>query len=272
MSFPRSSLIFALAAVALLTAVVGAQTKRKTPTKKTAVTVTAPTPSPSPVEPVVVQTGAKKNERPAGDGIVQAKPNQRLGDMPYRYEFAQPEFTISKIVIEHDDAGRGTITFTKKMFSDTFSDPIEVSPAALERINGAFSALQFLDSNESYQYEKDYSHLGVTTFRLKHGDKQRTAVFNYTVNKDAKVLADEYRKIGNQYIWMFDLSVARQNQPLETPRLLDSLESLLRLNEISDSSQLIPLLKSMIDDERVPLIARNHAAKLVERLGKKKGG
>ena len=191
-----------------------------------------------------------------------------LTDPTYFYEFSQPEFDIKKIVIEHDVGGRGTITFTKRMFGDTVTDPIAVSPAALERINSAYSALDFIDSRESYQYEKDYSHLGIMTFKLKKGGQERTAVFNFTVNKEAKVLADEYRKLANQFIWMFDISVARENQPLESPRLLDSLDGLLRRNEISDPSQMISLLKGMKDDERIPLIARNHATKLVERIEK----
>ena len=40
-----------------------------------------------------------------------------------------------------------------------------------------------------------------------------------------KLLADEYRKIGNQFIWMFDINVARENQPLEAPRIMDALDS-----------------------------------------------
>jgi len=196
-------------------------------------------------------------------------PAQAAIDPTYFYEFAQPEFLISKMVIEHDDSGRGTVKFTKKLFTETITDPLQVSPAALERINAAYAALNFIDSNESYQYEKDYSHLGVATFRLKKAGKERTAVFNYTVNKDAKALADEYRKLGNQYVWIFEITLARENQPLESPKLLDSLDSQIRRNEISDPTQLLPLLKSLADDERIPLISRNHAAKLVEKIGKK---
>jgi hypothetical protein len=240
--------------------------KAKPVVKKPAVVPTS-SPTPSIVEPVKPEP--KKNERPVANGGKSASA-QNAVDPSYFYEFSQPDFTISKIVIEHDESGRGTITFTKKMFGGAVTDPIQVSTAALERINGAYAALNFIDSNESYQYEKDYSHLGVTTFRLKKGDKQRTAVFNYTVNKDAKILADEYRKLANQFIWVFDITVARENQPLETPKLLDALDGLMKRNEISDPAQMLPLLKSMEDDERVPLITRNHAAKLVGKIEKGK--
>ena len=273
MSFHRSILAICVSAL-LLTSALYAQTKRKAKpaAKKPVVTSVAPTPNPSPAEPAaVIKQEPKKNERPAGNGRSDKSAGAPVATDPaYFYEFSQPDFIISKIVIEHDEAGRGTITFTKKMFGDKVTDPLQISPAALERINAAYAALNFVDSNESYQYEKDYSHLGVTTFRLKKGDKQRTAVFNYTVNKDAKALVDEYRKLGNQFIWIFDITVARENQPLETPKLLDSLDSLLRRDEISDPAQMVPLLKGMKDDERIPLITRNHADKLAARIEKGK--
>lgn len=255
-------------AVFLLAAVICAQTKRRTrpAVKKPAVTNVAPVPGPSPAE-AVVKSEPKKNERP-GSADGGSPPKLSISEPTYFYEFSQPDFDIRKIVIEHDDAGRGTITFTKKMFGDSITDPIQLSAEAVARIKSAYDALNFVSSTESYQYEKDYPHLGVMTFRLKKADKQRTTVFNYTTNKDARILMDEYRKIGNQFIWLFDIGVARENQPLETPKLLDALESLLKRNELSDPKQLVEMLRGMVDDERVPLIARNHAGKLAERIEK----
>jgi hypothetical protein len=104
---------------------------------------------------------------------------------------------------------------------------------------------------------------------LKKDGRVRNSTFNWTENKDAKALVDEYRKIGEQYVWMFDVSVALENQPLESPRLMDALDSLLRRNEISDPSQMIPLLKRLANDERIPLIARNHATRIVKDIEKK---
>lgn len=266
--------IILLGLVVLCLAVAGeAQTKRRTrtPVKNPAVVTPAPAPSSSPEEPVVAKPEPKKNERPAtGTG---AKPDaiaQAAGEPSYFYQFIQPNFEISKIVIEHDESGKGTITFTKRMFDQTETDPLQVSSAALDRINAIYTALNFMESTENYQYEKDYSHLGTMTFRLKRGTTKKTVVFNYTTNKDARALADEYRKLGNQFIWIFDITVARQNQPLESPRLLDALDALMRRNEISDPVQMIPLLNDLANDERIPLIARNHAGKLVARIEKGK--
>jgi hypothetical protein len=269
----RSITLLTLAVVFFASAAF-AQTKRRTRAvaKKPAVTAPAPAPGPVADDPVVTKPEPKKNERPvsATDADVPKAAGQTANETVYHYEFFQPDFFISRIVIDHDEAGKGTITFTKRMFSDTVTDPLQLSPAALERINAAYTALNFLDASENYQYEKNYSHLGVSTIRLKRSGKQRTSVFNYTVNKDARAVADEYRKLGNQFIWIFDITVSRENQPLESPKLLDSLDGLMRRNEISDPVQMLPLLKGLADDERLPLIARNHARKLVERIEKKK--
>ena len=261
-------ILFFIAFVGMTSLVADAQTGRRGRSKTTKPVIASPTPAPLVEDPVVIKPEPKKNERPQGK--TPAAPATPPADLTYYYEFSQPEFLISKIVIAHDDAGKGTITFTRKLFDETVTDPLQVSPASLERINAAYAALNFLDSNESYQYEKDYSHLGVSTFRLKRAGKERTSVFNFTVQKDAKALSDEYRKLGNQYVWIFEIGVARENQPLESPKLLDSLDALLRRNEISDPQQLVPLLNGLADDERVPLISRNHARKLVDRIGKKK--
>ena len=108
------------------------------------------------------------------------------------------------------------------------------------------------------------------TFTVRKDGRERTAKFNYTVNKDAKTLADEYRKIGQQFVWIFDIKLARENYPLETPALMDSLDSLVKRNELSDGQQMIPFLQELSNDERLPLIARNHATRIIKTVEKKK--
>ncbi|MEO7673756.1 MAG: hypothetical protein ABIU09_06730, partial [Pyrinomonadaceae bacterium] len=203
----------------------------------------------------------KKNERPEGGQdrmnkrpSTASNPASEASFVPaYHYEFSQPEFIVSKIMIEHDETGKGKLSFMKKGYEDLISDPVQLSPKTLEKINEALTALNFIASNESYQYEKDYSHLGTVVFRLTRDGKTRNTTFNWTQNKNAKLLADEYRKISNQFIWMFDISLARENQPLESPKLMDSLDSMIRRNEISDPNQMVPFLQALVNDERIPL-------------------
>ena len=79
---------------------------------------------------------------------------------------------------------------------------------------------------------------------------------------------DEYRRISNEVVWKFEIKVATENQPLQTPQLMDEIDSYLARNEISDPAHLLPVLTQLSTDERLPLIARNHAAKLVKQVQK----
>lgn len=224
------------------------------------------TPEPTPPVAETQNTPAKRNERPSDDskpkeGPVAATPN-------HFYTFERPGFLIRKILIAHDDAGLGRITFVKDQSNEEITDPLEVSTDALTRIDAALTALDFFNSSDSYQYEKDYSHLGNITIKITRDGKTRETKFNWTNNLKARALADEYRRISNQYVWVFDMNLALENQPLEAPGLMDQLDAQMRRNEISDPKQLLPYLKKLALDERIPLIARNHATRLIDKIAK----
>ena len=218
-------------------------------------------------EDIKPEPGKKNSKTETPKTVITAK--QTKLNPVYFYEFSRPEFTISHIYIEHDESGKGTIRFMKKYYDEEISDPIALSADALERVKTLWQNLNFLDSTENYQYEKDYSHLGNLKFTMKKDGRTRTAGFNWTTHPDAKALADEYRKIGNQYIWMFDINLSRENQPLESAKIMNALDSQIKRNEIADPVQLIPFLKQLSDDERIPLISRNHATRIVKEIEKK---
>ena len=213
---------------------------------------------------------AKKNARPT-TGNPSKKTSDTVSpkkDKPvYFYHFAQPKFLISKIVIEHDENGLGKIAFQKQKFDEDITEPLALSTATLEKLKGFWTTLKFLTSEETYQSEiRDYGHLGNIKLEMKKDGKERTTGFNWTENLDAKALAEEYRKIANQLIWMFDINIARVNQPLEAPRIMNGLDSYLRRDAISDPQQMLPFLKGLSEDERIPLIARNHAGRLMKKI------
>jgi hypothetical protein len=286
--FNASRFLLCLFAVALIGAAAeadGQTRKRKQPPAKNPVAVAAtpaPVPEPETKSPVPNEkTPEKKNARAQNDRPPAAVPQPEIGagasegngavsGRSYHYEFVGPSFALNHVKIEHDAAGRGSITFSHRGSNDTVTEPIALSEVTLGKINAALDALDFLNSAESYQHPRDYSHMGTATIRVADGPADRTASFNWTLNKDAKTLADEYRRIGYQYVWIFEISLARSNQPLEAPGLMIKLESYIRRGEISDPRQMLPLLESLINEERIPLIARNHAARLIKQIEKAK--
>jgi hypothetical protein len=187
----------------------------------------------------------------------------------YSYEFTQPEFLVRHILIQHDTAGRGKITFQKKGIETEIEEPIELSTAALGRILGAWTDLRFLESSESYQSHLQYPHLGTMRLKMVREPLNRTAEFNWTNNKTASLLATEYRRVADQAVLVFDIAVARESQPLNAPKLMEEFELQLKRNGLSDPQQLLPLLREVSTDEHLPLIARNHALRLIKKLEKK---
>jgi len=186
----------------------------------------------------------------------------------YFYEFTQPEFVVRHILIEHDATGRGKITFERKDEGAPFEEPVELSIGALGRVLGAWTELRFLESTENYQADKQFPHLGTMRLTMQHDAQKRTAEFNWTSNKLVSLLTNEYRRVADQAILIFDIGVARETQPLATPKLMDQFEIQMKRNGLSDPQQLVPLLNEISTDEHLPLIARNHALRLIKTIEK----
>ena len=186
----------------------------------------------------------------------------------YSYEFRQPEFMVNRILIEHDAEGRGRISFEKKNEETPVTEPLKFSPKTIAKISALWDTLHFLDSNEVYQSDRQFAHLGTMRLKMVEGLRNRTAEFNWTNRKEAAQLAEEYRRVADQAILVFDISVARESQPLNAPKLMEQLEGLLKRNSLTDAEQLLPLLREISTDEYLPLIARNHALRLIKKIEK----
>lgn len=208
----------------------------------------------------------KQNARPGSSSSAPATtPSDAVN---YSYEFSQPKFYVRHIFLQHDSAGHGKITFERLNEDVSVEEPLEISPAALSRIRANWDALKFLDSQKDYQSSQQFPHLGTMKIGMQLGEKKRVAEFNWTHDPNAAELIGEYRKLADQAILVFDISVARENQPLNAPKLMEVMESLLKRNGLSDPKQLLPLLEDISTDEHIPLIARNHALRLIKQIKK----
>ena len=83
-----------------------------------------------------------------------------------------------------------------------------------------------------------------------------------------KAVLGEYRKLGQQTVWVMQVRTARDMRPLDTPGLMDILEDYLKRNELSDPVGLVPFLEELMDDERLPLIARNKAGRIRDAISR----
>jgi hypothetical protein len=213
-------------------------------------------------------TPPKRNARPNGGQTNGDARNAAAITPVYFYEFERPGFTYARVMIEHDDAGKGKISFLKDNNDELISDPIELSAVTMAKLKETFEELDFLTSTENYQHEKDFSNIGNVTITLKRDGRERTARYNWTDNKLAKALMDEYRRISNEYTWRFEMAMAIENQPLQTVGLMETMDRYITQKEISDPQHILPLLEQYSTNERIPLMARNRAAKVVKQIVK----
>lgn len=189
-------------------------------------------------------------------------------NVSYSYDFQQAKFYIRHVAIKHDASGSGEITFERQGDLEPIVEPLKLSESSRLRIAALWDALHFLDSTTDYQAEKQFPHLGTMRLGMTKGTVERVAEFNWTNDPNVKALTYEYRRISNQAIFIFDIGVARENQPLNSPKLLDQLDRFITSKELSDPQQLLPLLRELSTDERIPLMARNHAGRILKKLEK----
>ena len=264
--------VFALAfAAALVSTGAAFRTEAQGPRKAT--------PRPTPTPAVEQRQPKKVSQRPEdGKGTeevpasvragIPAKPKEDPNATHFVYEFKQPDFFVYFVRIEHDDRGRGRISFERRSDTEQITEPFELSPSALARVRAHWEALGFLDSQAGYQGERTYPSMGRTRLTMRRGGRERTAEFNYSQDDNAQGLANEYRKASEQAVLVFELQVARESQPLETPKLINRLDALINRDYLSDRQQLLPLLRELTEDERVPLVGRNHATRILKKLEK----
>lgn len=188
----------------------------------------------------------------------------------YRYVFENERFLTRRMVIEFNDQGKGTFSYLKKEDAEETSSPLTVSAAVLSQVKGLFEELRFLESQVEYQHKKDFSHLGRVTLMMQRKDRERTVTFNYTDHTAVNKLVEIFRNIATQETRIYELQNIRNSDPISTPTQMRLLESELKSNHIADPTGLIPLLQEIKMDESVPLIARNHAERLIKLIQKTK--
>jgi hypothetical protein len=188
----------------------------------------------------------------------------------YGYKYEGSRFYVSLIEIDLSADGGGELRFKRGESDEVITLKVKLLPETIGRMRQLYSDSQFLGSSEDYQSKKDFSHLGWTTLSESQGEQQRKARFNYTHNELINELALIFRAISTQEMHLFDIETATQYQPLDLPRQLESLENDLRLHNIAEPERLLGPLRDLAGNDSLPLIARNHAGRIITSIEKKK--
>jgi hypothetical protein len=188
----------------------------------------------------------------------------------YRYYFENDRFVVPYQEVVIDGRGKGHYRFKKKDMDEMTLD-FEVSRRVLGEIRLLLDQLSFLGSTENYQHKKDFSHLGTMTLTVRQGGRERQVAFNYTDNPALNGLIQLFRGMTIQENRIFEIDLVRSTDPISMPAQLRMLEAELKSRNVADPSRFSPVLTDLRGDESVPLIARNHAERLlqmIEKLGR----
>ncbi|HJQ68291.1 MAG TPA: hypothetical protein VKA70_04940 [Blastocatellia bacterium] len=188
----------------------------------------------------------------------------------FGYRFENARFHIPLIEIDLAPDGTGELRFKRGESDEVIDLKLKLLPATIERIRTLYGVTGFLTSKEEYQSKKDFSNLGWVTLSAREGDLSREVRFNYSENRQIKELYDIFRAIATQQMHLFDLDTAEQYQPLDLPTQLGVLERDLELERIAEPEQMLAALNGINSNDALPLIARNHAKRIAEKIEKKK--
>jgi hypothetical protein len=209
----------------------------------------------------------------AATGVLAQKPQSingaaTAGEMSFSYKFENPRFDIRVIEIDLNANGAGELRFTRGTSDEILDCKIKLLPATLARIRNLFEVSDFLALKTEYQDKKDFKHMGWVTLGARQGARERKTRFNFTTNVHMNELKDIFLGIAWQEISLFDIENAERYQPLDVPKQLEMLENDLKLARIAEPARVLTALNEIAGDDSQPLIARNHAKRIIEAIKK----
>lgn len=189
-------------------------------------------------------------------------------DASIAYRFENEQFLISRIDMRLDGSGTGSLVFVRKGLARPVERKVRVGEGTMAEVWASLERLDFTRSGEAYESKGLHTNLGTITIAVARDGAAREVSFHYTTNREMVSVAATLRGIANREIHAFDLETALRFQPLETPALLEALKKDVAARRIADAAALVPLLRQIADDEALPLIARNRASELAEKIEK----
>lgn len=203
----------------------------------------------------------------AQDGAAE---NPASNESSFSYKFENPRFIIPLMEVDVASDGSGQVRFKRGESDEIIDFDLKISPATLVRLRQLMNDSNFLSSNEEYQAKRDFSYLGWMTISARQGERARTVRFNHTEKIEIKEMADIFRGIATQGMHLFNIETSQQYQPLDLPGQLQALENDLRLQRLAEPERMLPVLREIAGNDTAPLIARNHATRIVSAIEKKK--
>lgn len=108
------------------------------------------------------------------------------------------------------------------------------------------------------------ANMGIKTFRFEDGSAKNEVKFNYSLDEDARVLADWFERITETQRLYFDLERTAKFDRLGVNKTLLQIQSALERNRLVGAERLLPLLDRVAKNDSYLHMARERAASLAD--------
>lgn len=163
-----------------------------------------------------------------------------------------------------DPGGRGA--FTVREDGEEFTDPLELSAAAMTRLRRQLEDTGYLADATEYESGRPVANTGRKTLTVEGAWGRREAVFNYSDRGEViSLLTFLDRLIAQEHLRM-DLDSALSFDRLNLPALLERVDAERRQDRLVDPARLIDVLERIASDSRVLNLARTDARDLIEKI------
>jgi hypothetical protein len=110
------------------------------------------------------------------------------------------------------------------------------------------------------------ARMGIKTFRFEDGATKHEVKFNYSLDEDAKALADWFERITESEQYLMRLEVSVKYEKLGVNDALLRLQSAWERKRLVGAEQFLPLLDRVIKNESYLHMARERAAALADSI------
>lgn len=173
---------------------------------------------------------------------------------------SNPEYIC--IVLDSDGGG----TYEGRRLADPPSPrPLKLSPDTARKFFGLAAELNNFQSLDLESHKK-VANLGEKTFTYQKGGQKSSAVFNYTLRREAQELTDLFEKVASVEEHIQTLEYAIKYDHLSLPRELLRIQIDLENKALANPELMIPALEQIASNPRFLHLAKVRAQDILHRV------
>jgi len=186
-------------------------------------------------------------------------------DTHYLYRFVSDHMLPNEVKVEFDGAGKGTLAFNAPD-GQAIHVPIRLKLSTIANFAPLFDSLDFFNSGQAYQSDRDTPKAGLVTIGFKRGSQERRVSFNNTDNSIIMEIRDGLHAITRQEYRAYLLDRALRDMPEMLPDALKAVDEAITKHEVPDPARFLPELEDVASRPGMSAESKKHAEELIKLI------